>query len=294
MRRLFSKLKKTVSICVACAVCVLSLTAVPMMKASAVNTAQMYKVYNAQTGSYISSYTLLANPVKDNSKSVIGTDSRVVDFSKSGVVKLMDATNYIGTGFIVDSHTIATAAHCAYNKNITGIRVFNSNGTIALTATPVQSHIPNTYIQSFIYIDIRRQYDYALITVEEDLSDYACFNLGVAMDGFLTSSKSVSITGFPTEVNGETVNNKTKNNMYTGTGIIAGGSEYTFDYNVDTIGGNSGGPIYMTTTYNGNVYYTVVGIHTRGKGYLSDPYNHGTRITTDLMHFYLNNSNISY
>lgn len=286
MRKIFSKVKKIISICVACAVCVLSLTAIPSMNVSAGNNHFMtYRVYDATTANYISTYQLTPNPKIDNSKSPILPDERVVDFSKSGVVKLMNATSYIATGFIVDSHTIATAAHCTYNKKITGIRIFNSDSTIALTATPVQYHIPENYVGSQ-----NSNYDFSLITVEEDLSDYACFNLGVTLDSFLTSSKLLIVTGFPGTVNGVVVNNGSKNNMYTGIGAITGGNEYTLNYNVDTSGGNSGGPVYTSTAYNGNVYYTVVAIHTHGAG----TYNFGTRITTNLMHFYLNNPNISY
>lgn len=290
MNKVFLKFKKAVSVAIACSVCILSLTAVPSMNASAANNSSMtYKVYNAATASYISSYQLTSNPKVDNSRSVILPDERVVDFTKSGVVKIMGFTDYIGSGFIVDSHTIATAAHCAYNLQISGIRIFNSNGNIALTATPVQYHIPNLYVQTH-----SGNYDYALITVEEDLSDYACFNLGVAMDNFLTSSKSICVTGFPQKVNNVIVNGvvetEDRNNMYTGIGTISGGNEYVLNYNVDTYRGNSGGPVYTSTSYNGNVYYTVIAIHTTGAG----TYNYGTRINTNLMHFYKNNPNISY
>ena len=60
------------------------------------------------------------NPVdtlsSTNARAVIGDDTRVVDFSKSGVVKInftaSNGESYWGTGFVVDEHTIATAAHC--------------------------------------------------------------------------------------------------------------------------------------------------------------------------------------
>lgn len=290
MNKVFLKFKKAVSVAIACSVCILSLTAVPSMNASAVNNCIMiYKVYDAATASYISSYQLTPSPRVDNSRSVILPDERVVDFTKSGVVKIMGSTDYIGSGFVVDAHTIATSAHCAYNKQISGIRIFNSNGNIALTATPVQCHIPNLYVQTQ-----GSNYDYALITVEEDLSDYACFNLGVAMGNFLTSSKSVCVTGFPRKVNDVTVNGivqtEDRNNMYTGVGTVTGGNECVLNYNVDISEGNSGGPVYTSTSYNGNVYYTVIAIHTADLS----ANNYGTRINTNLMHFYKNNPNISY
>lgn len=303
MRRLFSKVKKIVSICVACAVCILSLTAVPMMRASAVNTAQMYKVYNAQNGSYITSYTLLANPVKDNSKVVIGTDNRVVDFSKNGVVKIVTNLGF-GTGFVVDSHTIATAAHCVCSKNSenstdynisSGLKVliFNQNGSIDKTITNLQQiHIPNNYANTYGFTN---KFDYALITVSDDLSDYANFNLGVMLDDFINSGKPVSITGFPGIVNNSVVNTTINHNMYTGVGYVITNQrdkDRQLCVDCDSTGGNSGGPIYISTQYNNQVHYTVIGIITAENS--NDNINIGTRMTTELLHFYKNNPNISY
>ena len=54
--------------------------------------------------------------------------------------------------------------------------------------------------------------------------------------------------------------------------------------------GDSGGPAYITTSYYGSIYYTVIGINVSEAG----TYNIATRITSDLLHFYLNNSNQVY
>ena len=51
-----------------------------------------------------------------------------MDFSKSSVVKIMDSYNYRGSGFVVDEHTIATAAHCVLDEQLSEILLFNSNG----------------------------------------------------------------------------------------------------------------------------------------------------------------------
>ncbi len=93
------------------------------MKANAVNTAQTYKVYNATNGSYLRSYTLNPLTADNNTRSVIGEDERVIDWTKSGVVKIMTSNSYIGTGFVIDAHTIATAAHCVKNFVLSEILV---------------------------------------------------------------------------------------------------------------------------------------------------------------------------
>ena len=61
-------------------------------------------------------------------------------------------------------------------------------------------------------------------------------------------------------------------------------------YSNDTTPGNSGGPIYITETYNGQTYKTVVAI-TTSSPYDSEDYNIGTRITTELLRFFKFNSN---
>lgn len=152
MKKALFKGKKVVSISIASTMLALTLTATMSIQASAsVNTSQSYKVYNAVNGGYVKSYTLSANPVMDKSKSVIDTDDRFVDFSKNGVVKIVTSIGSIGTGFVVDDHTIATAAHVLYNGNavpVSHIYFFNQDGSIDMDITnPSYCHIPYIYIK---------------------------------------------------------------------------------------------------------------------------------------------------
>jgi len=272
-----------------------------------------YNVYNSATGSFLRSYSISAsssgNQNGDEIMGVIGSDTRVVDFTKSGVVKLLEDTNgdgiaddYCGTGFVIGNHTIATAGHVARYHNIVSARLFNSNGTVSLTATAVEKHIPQKYISTNSY-----NYDYALITIHENLHSYRMFNLGVFLDGGVNANTSISVTGFPHALgqNGtNVVNTFTQNTMCTGTGIMTNdissivypGEDETYNpandpknwqvaYTADTSGGQSGSPVYVTTSYGGNVYYTVIAIHTH---VLHD--NAGTKMTSELLAFYKNNS----
>lgn len=295
--------KKSLSIIIAFILLLLTLTFSNNMNVTAVNDSIEYKIYNASNGMYLQSYTLTPNPVQDNSRSAAVVDNRVVDFSKSGVVKIVTQKGYTMTGFVIDAHTIATAAHCIYEQSadtstycgdsITNIYVFNSNGSIAMNITDASTmHVPSEYICGGFTND----YDYALITVPEDLSAYAIFNLGVATNGIENSNTTISCTGFPHVVGGQRVNNKDIHTMYTGTGNIITVSdqnvlaEYNLAHNAVASGGNSGSPIYTTSTYNGQVYYTVIGIHVQevNGGYRA------VRVITDLLHFYKNNPNITY
>lgn len=266
--------------------------------ANASNTSRTYNIYNATTGAYIDRYTLNALDTENNTStySLVGNDDRVVDFTKSGVVKLMTSNYYLGTGFVVSKNIIATAAHCVKNKTISSIRLFDTNGNVSKTVTPVEVHIPKTYVDSN-----NTNYDYALITVNDDLSDYAIFDLGVALDSAISNHLSVSVTGFPSYLNdnsSEIVNDYTQNSMYTGTGVlnfstIYNNNNYKLYYTADSSGGNSGGPAYITISKYGKVYYTVVAIHTNGfNESSSEQLNSGTRMTTDLLHFYMHNPNV--
>ena len=114
------KLKKILAVSTAVSVLSLSLCLpTDCVSAANSNNAVSYTVFSLKRGGTCKTqYTL--NPVdtlsSTNARAVIGDDTRVVDFSKSGVVKInftaSNGESYWGTGFVVDEHTIATAAHC--------------------------------------------------------------------------------------------------------------------------------------------------------------------------------------
>lgn len=271
----------------------------------ATNTDREYYVYDAQSPSEepIRDYTLYAfdtYPNINNTRSLIG-DNRYPDWSKSGVVKLRMPTICAGTGFVVDEHTIATAAHCVYtvetqtSKAINDILLFDASGNVEMIVTPVEMHVPELYVYGKGNREYDARYDYALITVEEDLSDYMCFNLGATLDNADEYDLDVKITGFPQKVtinnNDETVNNYLSHNMYTSEGTITDVTEMQIVSYHYTSPGNSGGPIYIEETRGSYTYCSVLGILSSG---VSPDYVCTTRITTDLLHFYRNNPNLIY
>ena len=290
--------KRAVAVFMAVLMTILSLS-YTSNKTDAANIERQYYVYDAKTGEKIDEYYLDPVPSVNNSRSVIGGDERTIDWTKSGVVKIITSTGAFGSGFVVGDHVIATAAHCVYDygkaEKITKILLFDKNGKVTLEATPVESHVPYYYAKQGL-----ETYDYALISVKEDLSDYACFDLGVPLDSFNNSNSVVTVTGFPGKWGkpGEevTVNTDTQHMMYSGNGLVCGGNDSLMYYTTDTSGGNSGGPVYITESIPGhNTYYTVVAIHAYRPHNDHNQGNHGTCMTTDLIHFYsANNTNISW
>lgn len=153
--------------------------------------------------------------------------------------------------------------------------------------TPIEYHIPDKYI----YTDSNREdhwkYDYAIVYVEEDLSDYVDFEfkLGVMRSG-MTNTRKIYVTGFGGDDNGVVEENK--NVKTTGWGYLTG-IDHSFDnwnyalyYNTDVVFGDSGAPAYV---YDSNGNKTVIAIN----NYSGENFNQGTRITTNILHFAYNN-----
>ncbi len=307
------KFRKLVSFPISMAIFTLSITSYSSSEASAVNSSMAYTIFDASTGAYVSEYTLTANPVTDNSRAVIGDeDGRKGHDVLNGVVEINNGV----TGFVVDSHTIATAAHCVITDDgnftnsdcpITSIKIYGTDGTLKLNITSAYDvHIPSVYISNRINnLDCSR-YDYAMITVPYDLSGYVNFNLGVPTDSIIGSSLPVYVTGYPDGLH----------DRMTAVGNIKYQSDYDCTrlllHDVDATGGQSGSPLYTYSEYGGEDYYTVIGIHTGWNGrwatddngnYIYDANgehvieytsNRAIRMTTDLIHFYKNNPNIEY
>lgn len=239
---------------------------------SLLNTTMNYRRYSASTGSLIETYTVNAAENLPNStgRSIIGIDERYRDYSHSGICKI-ETTTGTGTGFVASDNTILTAGHVVNGSRIISIEFFDSNGNVTLTPTALNYSIPTNYL----FYD---NADYALIVVNNDLSDYNNFGLGFALNRAINEEADVSVTGFS--------KNKSNNLIYESTGIgklknsTNGNNELKYD--CDTDHGTSGGPIYSKLFYEGEYYYIVVGIHTDGTGDIY-AYNSGVRMCPNIL-----------
>lgn len=199
-----------------------------------------------------------------------------------------------GTGFIIGEHTIVTAAHCVYDQNndrfhnIT-IDIVGSNNEVLESISPKYVHVNKNFTTS----NYNENYDYALIYVEEDLSDYGMFYLGTTLDSYISNQGTVTVSGFPQEYpDGYDFNSLGWGIRFKATGNILANNTTSslIRYNADMTYGDSGGPVYVEEglSYNGQLYdyKTVVAINV---SHLSS-YNTGVRITTDLLKFYNGNT----
>lgn len=277
-------------------------------KADAGDFTLKYNVYNAATGQFLRDYNLTVEG--NNARWEIRDDDREVDYSKNGVIKVITkeleeiepgkftVTYHTGTGFVVDDHTIATAAHLLKKENtirVSSLLFFDQDGNVSMTIKDaVEYHYPDKYTPNG---EKHHLYDYALITVKESLKDYRCFGFGMMTEDFPNSpSNVISVSGFPGEVRGIEVNTLSKHELYRGTGIVTSfdkGNSGNIEYIVYTAyasHGDSGGPVYVAEHINNKMYYTIIGIETHG----SDYHNMAVAMSPHVLKFLRGNSNKEY
>lgn len=272
------------------------------------NNGRYYKKYNCSTRStymyYLSAASALNLNVSLYSENSLPSD--IADHENMNVVRLLMSDGSSGSGFVIDEHTIATAAHCVYSGQnfVSGVTVniYNQNAqatseNLIASFNADSYHIPNFYITQSE--STRYNYDYALIHVGDDangnnLLDYVSpWNLGIASidfsedeSGLITSSGFTSHNGVIQRyystgnvVDFSILPNETHNNP--NFRIASLGASYS---------GKSGGAMYYKSSYQSTEFKSIVGIITSGNGSTIGTW--GTRITPTVIRFYKQNPNI--
>lgn len=256
--------------------------------------------YSSSNPTSVSEYSLTVDPFDNTSaasnyatpRALVGDNNMIRDYD-TAVVNL--STNC--TGFIVDDHIIATAAHCVFSYQTkefsdNQIKIVDENNNVTII-TPKYTDISKIYYSNSSYTT---KYDYALIYVEEDLSKYGKLQLGVALDDYIDGHGEVIVSGFPSNAayppgyNGQPYGIRFK-----AKGKITSSNNERIGYDADAVAGDSGGPVYVEecfSTNNGDIYdyRTVIAINTTTSLYEG----FGVPIDTDMLKFYMNNSNIEY
>lgn len=284
------------------------------------NTRQ-YFGHSYATGEDIESYTIRVNSQSLNtaqstqSRGLIGSeDNRTIahGYENTGIVSVAG-----GTGFIVGNHHIATAAHCVYKNgdflSSISIETYDRSGEpTGDKLDAVEVRIPTAYPGSG-YLDAT--YDYALITVVQDLTEYdptteegyVHFNIGNCYN--MTNSQAgtipLHVTGVPGLIGDDLSSSNTSNALYTHYGSVYGNSNTSvLCYAIDASHGQSGSPVYTITreTYNDEFTYTytALAIHAYNDGTVTNGisancnYNYGTLMAKHHLLFYNANPHASY
>lgn len=277
------------------------------MKLSASSTYDTYYRHNYRSSNLASKYTYYIDKVQPNeviqTRSILPGSEIITDVNNMQyIVRFNDV---MATGFIIEDHVIATAAHVVYNRS-TGmfrqftISVVDNDGEEITEFSPRYAHINKLYADSNASTVQQEKYDYALIYVDEDLSSYGKMYLGVACDDFITNQQNISITGFP-NINNSAASWGTRytsnGNVFIASNQMTSSSERIF-YTASTVDGNSGSPVYISENVSLDgmdvTINTAIAIHTKSGGYQGYPGNLGTRITSDRLKFYYSNPEVSY
>ena len=233
-------------------------------------------------------YTLTLDST-NNARTIFKPNDMVRDYDDTAVVRI-DGPG--GTGFIVDDHIIATAAHCVYSQKYDRfenfkISIIDKNNNVIKTISPKYAHINKDFTKYEDYKGNSSNYDYVMIYVNEDLSAYGKFNLGVALDSYADKKGSVIVSGFPQEYP-DGYKDADWGIRFKASGNIVSKNSYMLDYNADTSYGDSGGPVYIEEgiVVNGKLesYKTAIAINV-----CHSSYNSGVRMTAETLKLYGDN-----
>ena len=212
-------------------------------------------------------------------ETIIGTDDRVriqntnqIPWRRICALRITFSTGavYRGTGFLIGPRAVATAGHCVYLHNQGGwarkIEVIpGSNGP-----TKPYGSVESSQLRSVGgWVNSRRpESDYGCVVLEQGA--FGGHNLGSFGVGALSPqdlvAKPAVLAGYPGD--------KPFAELWGMARKIKTVGPLTLGYDIDTVGGQSGAPVYIKR--NGS--RTVVGIHNYG----SSSGNSATRVTQQV------------
>lgn len=226
--------------------------------------------------------------------SIIGSDGRTKVTSVNSnpynriaclIITWSDGTTSQGTGFMISSQYMLTAAHCVYStklgnaaKSITAY--FGANGSSYSKSINASSW---SWCSSYPS-DTSSKNDWGCIKLSSE-PGRGYFAIGYTSTSTLKNS-SLTLCGYPGDKSvassSATVNGKLRY-MYKMSDTPSSVDTYVINYTIDSYNGQSGAPLYNSS----NVVY---GIH--NKGYSS--YNQGRRLTSALVNAFVNNGWCSF
>jgi V8-like Glu-specific endopeptidase len=160
------------------------------------------------------------------------------------LITARDGAQYIGTGWFIGPHTLATAAHCVYIKN-SGIAA-RDGWVRSIQVMPGRngSALPYGSVTSTRFWTVQgwadtgsESYDYAAIIIPTELGKtVGAFGYGVFNNATLEAA-TLNVCGYPGDKGGGTQWIDTKK-----TASVSATKVY---YDIDSYGGESGAPAYM-------------------------------------------------
>ena len=167
-------------------------------------------------------------------------------------IRARNGAAFVGTGWLADERTVITAGHCVFMHREGGwaasIDVFpgqNGRGD-----RPYQARATRLWSTRGWTDQKSAPADYGAIRLDQRMSAVGTFGYGALSDSELRS-ELCHVVGYPADKRGE---------MWGHGRRLSAVRAETLIYDIDTYGGNSGGPVFMLR--NGRP--AVVGIHNYG------------------------------
>jgi len=182
-----------------------------------------------------------------------------------------DGSSWIGTGWLVNRRVLLTAGHCVYMADQGGwvkqIEVIPGRNADNF---PYGSCIATAFrsVQGWT-TDRNRDYDYGAILLPDNCAygdQLGWFGYQVRDDDNL-KTLTINISGYPGD--------KPDGTQWYESGAVKNVANFEFEYDIDTTGGQSGSPVWISQD-DGSRY--GVGVHTNGAA----NGNSATRITQEV------------
>lgn len=198
-------------------------------------------------------------------------------------IKDYNNNNYYASGVVVDTHLIATSAANLYKnagfvKSVTAEVLDTSCFYTLETVNADYIHVPLNYINS----SPNANYDYGLIYVSEDLSDYVA-DIGIMSNTFLANSSNNLVTS------GFTLHYGVRRRYYSYGSVVPIYDNYRFCSNAYNDSDKSGGMVYFASSRGSINHHSYVGVPTNTSG----TNTYGVRITPTILHFFYQNPELT-
>lgn len=270
---------------------------VPVFAADSSSTSQYQEVQkNLLTGevttfesmpitydNFLATDSYIPADLQKSSRKIIGSDDRTQvtntrQFPYTAVLQLKikfpnSSDIYVGTGWMYGPGVAMTAGHCVYDKELGGwaerIEVYparNGNEKPFGYYCPINLSTDKKYIESQ-----DPDFDWGLMVFEANIGDFLGY-FGADANTEDLFSRFLTLTGYPSEKNYQ---------LWTMEGPVSKNGSLTFEYLIDTTGGQSGSPVYQYDASD-DTSYRVRGIHVRGDNSIILPGNEAVRITSSL------------
>jgi V8-like Glu-specific endopeptidase len=183
-------------------------------------------------------------------------------------IRTRDGKVGLGTGWLVGPRTVITAGHCVFLRRhggwAGGMEVYPARYG---NEKPIVAQAESLMSVEGWTEHARAEYDYGAIRLDRDIGALGRFGYAAFSSKELLGFSAVHVAGYPGDKNGTMWGHARK---------LMSASELQLEYDIDTINGNSGGPVFVMK----NDRFIAVGIHNYGNPQKMN--NSATRITENV------------